>query len=102
MNADTCLNLILPAGLEEAVADLLLAYPEMPVSFATFPVQAHGAEVALLAPSEHVSGHAHRVQMQLVLNRSDAETVLAYLRTALPNPAVFYWVSPVLASGRLG
>ena len=102
MNADTCLNLILPIGLEEAVADLLLAYPEITVSFASFPVEAHGAEVPLLAPSEHVSGHAHRVQMQLVLARSDAETVLAYLRAALPNPSVFYWVTPVLSSGRLG
>ena len=102
MNADSCLNLILPAGLEEAVADLLLAYPEITVSFASFPVEAHGADVPLLAPSEHVSGHAHRVQMQLVLSENDVHTVLAYLKQALPNPSVFYWITPVLSSGRLG
>lgn len=102
MIADTCLNLILPSGLEETVADLLLAYPEISVSFASFPVDAHGADVALLAPSEHVSGHAVRVQMQLMLAHQDAETVLAYLRQALSNPAVFYWITPILACGRLG
>lgn len=102
MTALTCLTLILPAGLEETVADLLLATPEITVDFASFPVEAHGANVPLLAPSEHVSGHAHRVQMQLVLAEADSRKVLDYLKAALPNPTFFYWITPVLESGRFG
>lgn len=102
MHADTCLNLILPAGLEEAVADLLLAYPDITVSFASFPVQAHGADIPLDTPGEHVSGHARKVQMQLLLHGSMTDTMLNYLREAFPNPSVFYWITPVLGAGSLG
>lgn len=102
MSLDTCLNLILPAGLEEAVSDLLLSHPELSFSFASFPVEAHGTNVPLAGAAELVSGHAARVQMELLLSQSDTVVVLGYLRQALPNPAVFYWVSPVLAAGRLG
>ena len=98
---DTCLNLVMPRGLEETVTDLLLAHPELTVSFASFPVEAHGAEVRLATAAEHVSGHAARVRMELLLSRADANALLAYLQESMPNPAVFFWIAPVLAAGRL-
>lgn len=101
MTPDTCLNLILPAGLEDAVGDLLLSHPEIQVNFASFPVHAHGANVPLAGAAELVSGHADRVQMELLLARSDAEAVLGYLRQSLPNPHIFFWMSPVLMVGRM-
>ncbi|MBN8443071.1 MAG: DUF3240 family protein [Thauera sp.] len=99
---DTCLNLIMPSALADDVVDLLLGHRELAISFASFPVNAHGADVALVEPSEHVSGQASRIQIQLLLRREDAETVLGYLKAQLPNPKVFYWATPILLEGRLG
>lgn len=101
-SADTCLNLVLPSGLQEAVSDLLLAHPELRITFGAFPVEARGADAALLTNAEHVSGHAARVQIQLVARHADALTLLQYLKEAMPNPAIFYWIVPVLTQGRLG
>ena len=99
---DTCLNLVMPSALAGDVVDLLLGHAELQISFASFPVSAHGADVALVEPSEHVSGQASRIQIQLLLRREDADTVLGHLKEQLPNPKVFYWSMPIIASGRLG
>lgn len=99
---DTCLNLVMPSALAGDVVDLLLGHPELAISFASFPVSAHGADVKLVEPSEHVSGQASRIQIQLLLRREDVETVLGYLKQQLPNPKVFFWAMPILSAGRLG
>lgn len=101
MTIDTCLNLVLPSGLEDTVNDLLLAHPELKASFTSCPVQAHGEGVELRSTSEHVRGHADRMRVELLLSRQDAQAVLEYLRQNLPNPAIFYWTTPVLTTGRL-
>lgn len=58
LSTDTCLNLVMPRGLEEAVSDLLLAHPELRASFTACRVEAHGDGVELRSASEHVRGHA--------------------------------------------
>lgn len=101
MTIDTCLNLVMPCGLEETVSDLLLSHPELNASFTTTPVQAHGNTIELRSASEQVRGHSGRMRMELLLSRHDADTLLAYLRQHLPNPTIFYWTTPVLTTGRL-
>lgn len=101
LSIDTCLTLVMPRGLEEAVSDLLLAHPEIPASFTACPVEAHGDGVELRSASEHVRGHADRIRMELLLSQQDTERVLDYLRQNLPNPAIFYWTTPILTAGKL-
>ena len=57
--------------------------------------QAHGA-------AELVRGRSTRMQALIVLNREDADALLAHLRAALPNPEVAYWLTPVTEFGRFG
>ena len=101
LSTDTCLNLVMPRGLEEAVSDLLLAHPELRASFTACRVEAHGDGVELRSASEHVRGHADRIRMELLLSQQDTERVLDYLRQNLPNPAIFYWTTPILTAGKL-
>lgn len=98
---DTCLNLIVPSAIAHDVVELLLAQRDMRISFASAEVSAHGAEIPLLEPSEQVSGQAARVQFQMLLSREQSERLLRQLQKKLPNPRVFYWMTPVLQSGRL-
>ena len=39
--------------------------------------------------------------MELLLSRQDADRMLDYLRQNLPNPAIFYWTTPILTAGKL-
>jgi nitrogen regulatory protein PII len=98
-NLDCCLTLVFPKILEENLVDHLLEHSELASGFTTSTVEGHGAGAAFHSAAEQVRGRAHRVQMQIVMNREDAATLIEHLKQDLPNREVAYWISPVLEFG---
>ncbi len=98
---DVLLSLVVPARIAQDVEDLFLAHPELVGGFTTSAVDGHGSAVRLVAPAELVSGHAPRVQLQLVGSLADLQAVLARLRESYPGANLFYWIVPVLEAGRI-
>ncbi len=99
-HADCCLTLVFPRALEENLVDHLLGHPELATGFTTVHVEGHGAGAAFHSVVEQVRGRSHRVQMQIVLNREDARTLVEHLKAELPNREIAYWITPVLEFGR--
>ena len=97
---DCCLTIVFPRALEENLVDHLLTHPDMASGFTTSYVQGHGAGAAFHSAAEQVRGRTNRVQMQIVLDREDALSLIEHLKQELPNREVAYWISPVLEFGR--
>lgn len=102
MEADkVLLSLVVPHAVVDGVTDLLLAHPDLVPGFTTTPGEGHGIGVELQDIGEQVRGSARRVSVRIVCSRSEADQVLALIKQALPKANLFYWMVPVLASGRL-
>lgn len=98
---DALLTLIMPADIAQAVEDVLFEHPELVPGFTTSSAAGHGSSVRLVEAAELVSGHAPRTQVQMVGDLRNLQAVLALLRDQLPHARLFYWLLPVLASGRV-
>jgi len=98
--ADCCLTLVFPKALEENVVELVLERADLAGGFTTVEVEGHGDGAALRSIAERVRGRAHRVKMQIVLNREDAGTLLGELKGALPSTEIAYWIMPIGEFGR--
>lgn len=95
------LTLIVPLDLAETVEDLLLARPELVSGFTAVQADGHGSELPLLSAEERVSGHAPRCLIQTIAPEATLRTLLDDLKASLPGANLFYWLSPILARGRL-
>lgn len=96
------LTVIVPFELEEAVADALLARPDLSAGFTTSDVEGHGSSIKLVEAAELVCGHVRRKRLEtLCVSQARAEAVLALLHQQFAGANLFYWIMPVLASGRL-
>ena len=98
---DVCLHISCPRTLEEGIVEQLLEHREWVPGFSTAHIDGFGKSGIARHPSEQVRGRAGRTYIFCLLNSADAERMIAHLSTVLPTPEVFYWVTPVLASGRL-
>lgn len=99
---DCLLTLAVPVALEDDLLDLLRAQAPRVPGFTLVPAQGMGTHVHLASAMEQVQGRARRVLVQLALPQADVALVIDALRAALPTPQVAYWVTPLLAFGRLG
>ncbi len=96
------LTLIVPHELEEAVADTLLAHPELTTGFSSTSTEGHGSSIQLVEAAELVCGHVHRKRLDTVCSdQAKADAILALLRHAFAGANLYYWIVPVLAHGRL-
>jgi hypothetical protein len=93
---------IVPTALEDELVDCLLEHPEWVGGFVIERVEGTGRSFALTGLRERVRGRAPRVQVQVVMARDDADRLVDALRSAFPTPHAAYWITPVLAFGRLG
>lgn len=98
---DCCLTLMLPKPLEDAIVEHLLDHSEWVADFSTCDVSGHGTAGIARSVDELVRGAARRVLVQIVMNREDAVALIETLCARLANPEVVYWLTPVLALGRL-
>ncbi|MFN4004186.1 MAG: DUF3240 family protein [Hylemonella sp.] len=95
------LTLLAPQASEDALLDLLAACPELQQGYILVPAQGLGAGTQLLSVMEQVQGRARRVLVQAVVRQDDWPALLQKLRAQLPSPEVAYWLTPLLAQGRL-
>ncbi|MCX8146433.1 MAG: DUF3240 family protein [Azovibrio sp.] len=96
------LTLIVPDSLAEAVADVLLAHPDLAAGFSSMPAAGHGSSIELVDAAELVSGHAERCRFDSVCaDQAQAQAILALVRATFPGANCYYWLTPVQAHGRL-
>jgi len=98
---DCCLTLICHKSLEERLVDHLLEHPEWVGGFSVGEVQGHSQQERLPSMLEQVRGRSQRIEIRTVLNRDDANALIAYLKQAEPNREIAYWLTPVIEFGRL-
>lgn len=99
------LTLIINTSVQQDMADQLRTLEQ--VSGFTFShVEGHGAQVEsdpFLSARDKVVGYTPRVQVDILLEESDVDSVLETLRTATHGikSQGIYWVTAVEQSGRL-
>lgn len=100
MNGQVLLTLVVHKSISEELIELLLEHPDVVAGFSTTEGDGHGSSVEYVGPSEHVRGRARRVRVQLITGAPHARSVLDLVRQKFANANVFYWMIPVLESGR--
>ena len=98
---DCLLNIACPAELEEEFIDLLRAQPERVSGFTLLPAEGFGAGMRLHSAMEQVRGRSRRRLLQILLQSTDVEPLLADLRTRIQSDEVAWWTIPVSGFGRL-
>ncbi len=99
--ADVLLTLIMPDDVAVHVKDLLLSRPDLVPGFTANAAEGHGSAVPLVADAELVAGHAPRTVIRTVGPEAAKREVLALIQRELPRANVFFWMTPVIAAGRL-
>ncbi|WP_295002414.1 DUF3240 family protein [uncultured Dechloromonas sp.] len=99
--ADVLLTLIMPDDVARHVEDLLLSRPDLAPGFTTQAADGHGTAMPLLEDAELVAGHAPRTVIRSVGPEADKREMLALIKRQLPRASVFFWMTPVIAAGRL-
>ena len=99
--ADVLLTLIMPSELNQLVEDILLSRPDLVPGFTATVAEGHGPVVALLEDADRVAGHAPHTVIRTVGPEADKREMLAVLKRELPHANIFYWMTPVIESGRL-
>jgi len=98
---DCLLTLVVPTALEDDVTDWLQAQTDLVQGLSLLNGQGLGPHTTLNTALERVQGRAHRTLVQLALGQPQAQALVARLRQAWPVAEITYWVSPLLAFGRL-
>lgn len=99
--ADVLLTLIIPEDVAQHVEDLLLSRPDLVPGFTANTAEGHGAAIPLLEDAELVAGHAPRIVIRTVGPEEAKREVLAMIKRELPRANVFFWMTPIIASGHL-
>ena len=98
---DCCLTLVCHKSLEERMVDHLLEHPEWVSGFSVSPIQGHSQKEKLPSILEQVRGRSQRIEIRTVMNREDAQSLIAHLKIQEPNGEIAYWLMPVIEFGRL-
>jgi hypothetical protein len=99
--ADVLLTLIMPDYVAQHVEDLLLSRPDLVPGFTANAAEGHGSVIPLVEDAELVAGHAPRTVIRTVGSEAAKREVLALIKRELPRANVFFWMTPVIDSGRL-
>ena len=98
---DTLLTLAIPVSLEEDILDFLLLHPTWASGFTVLAAQGLGQGAPLASTMELVHGRSARKVVLIAGIQSELEQLLAALAGEIPSPQVAYWMSPLVACGRL-
>ena len=96
-----CLTVIAARSLREELFDYLSEQRDLVSGFTASDGAGHGPAVRLQTSAEQVKGHADEVLVRIILQRQDAERLLARLRTAFAGTRLVYWVMPVMELSRI-
>lgn len=94
------LNLVAAPAVEDAIADWLLACPDL-AGFTSLPVAGHGSSVHSMTLAEQVAGRRQEVLFQCYVPAGLAERLIRGLRADFAGSGLHYWLVPVLAAGHL-
>ncbi|MBC3934260.1 DUF3240 family protein [Undibacterium rugosum] len=101
LEQNAVLQLAIPRTLDEDIADLLLAHPELASGFTLLPAQGMGQHTRLLSAMEQVQGRSQR-QLFLVCGAlAQLRALLQLLNQHFPGADIHYWITPVIESGSL-
>ncbi len=95
-----CLTIVLPGNLGGNIIGHLLEHYELAAGFTSYEVKGHGKGAIYHSASEQVRGWARRIKMEVVMERGDAESLVAHLKESLPTSEVAYWIAPLYEFGR--
>lgn len=96
---DCCLTLIIPKALEENLLDLLLEHEALTRGFITSEVEGHGRNASYQSSAEKVRGRTHQVEMKIIMQHADAQTLLEDIKQVLPHANIVYYMTPVTEFG---
>ncbi|BBL73750.1 DUF3240 family protein [Methylomagnum ishizawai] len=100
MSEFSLLTLICPPGLEEPLVDWLLeSLPDH--GFSTFPVSGHSSRHQGLSLAEQVAGRKRQVRFELHAPEAELFRLVERLTTEFAGTGLHYWMTPVLAQGRI-
>ncbi|WP_090142821.1 DUF3240 family protein [Limnohabitans sp. DM1] len=99
---DVLLTLALPQTLEDDVLNVLVVHASQALGFMVMDAQGMGRHEHLGSAMEQILGRSRRRLVQVAMLQQDVAPLLSALRQALQNPAIRYWVTPLLAFGHLG
>lgn len=95
------LTLAFPPALEPRIVELLLEHEPAVPGFTVLQGEGHGVDFSRASIREQVRGRVARRVLLMVMPESEAQALLAKLRSAVPNPQVTWWMERVLGFGRL-
>ncbi|TCU67404.1 uncharacterized protein DUF3240 [Bradyrhizobium sp. R2.2-H] len=101
IDGPVCLTLIVPRQLREEVFDYLAEQTDLVSGFTASHGAGHGADVRLRTAAERVKGHADQTAVQMILARSDADSLLDRLRVSFAGSKLVYWTMPVTEFGTI-
>jgi hypothetical protein len=94
------LTIIAPPSLEDTLVDWLLEEPRID-GFSTAEIYGHGVRQTELTLLEQVTGRQRRVQFQVQAEPETVEYVIRQMQERFANTGLYYFVTPVTASGRI-
>lgn len=98
---DTLLTLAIPTGLEEDILDFLLLHPAWAAGFSIVAAHGMGHGAPLRSAMETVHGRSARKLVLVPGRQAELQRLLDALAQEIPSPDVAWWLTPILASGRL-
>ncbi|KQQ40074.1 hypothetical protein ASF61_04545 [Duganella sp. Leaf126] len=98
---DSLLTMVIPVSLEEDILDFLLLHPRWAGGFSIIAAQGMGQGARLHSAMELVQGRSARKLVLIAGVHADLQRLIEALAREMPVPEVEYWISPLLASGRL-
>ncbi|MCU7923412.1 MAG: DUF3240 family protein [Candidatus Thiodiazotropha sp. (ex Dulcina madagascariensis)] len=100
MTENCLLNLVVTPAVEDTVTDWLLVHDTV-VGFSTYPISGHGSSERSMSLAEQVAGKRRQILFQLLLSRTQAESLIGEIRRDFLGSGMHYWLVPVLESGHL-
>jgi nitrogen regulatory protein PII len=90
-----CLCILVPVAAEDRVVDWLLTHEDWQIEFSVHPVAARGPLVKLAQDEERVQGFAQRVELKLIIQRAQLDTLIDEVCRLLTGVDGGYWVVPI-------
>lgn len=95
------LSMVIPVDLERGIEDLLLSLPTMVDGFTSSVADGHGREVELVDLHDMITGHARRSLIRIIGTTENMRLVLDEVKAQLPHANIYYWLVPIIESGKL-
>lgn len=101
MSQQVLLHFNISARIRAEFLDHLRLVPQLVSGCTIVDAAGFGAQQHYGSALEKVLGQTHRQLVMIVLAQENVSAVLGHIRQQFTSPDIQYWLTPVLASGRL-